>query len=130
MAARDGGVLSDVVFLGKQPAIVDLLCLADVYAMPSADESFGLSALEAMAVEVPVVATRVGGVPEVIEDGECGFLVPVGDTDAMAERILQLIKDKDLARKMGRAGRQRAISVFPEDKIVSEYESLYQSVVA
>jgi N-acetyl-alpha-D-glucosaminyl L-malate synthase BshA len=130
MAARDGGVLSDVVFLGKQPAIVDLLSLADVYCMPSGDESFGLSALEAMACEVPIVATRVGGVPEVVVDGECGFLVPIGDTDQMAERILQLIADKELARRMGLAGRERALSVFPEEKIVSQYESLYRSVTS
>lgn len=130
MAARDGGVLSDVVFLGKQPAIVDLLSLADVYCLPSGDESFGLSALEAMACEVPVVATRVGGIPEVVSDGECGFLVPVGDTNLMAERILQVITDKALGRKMGRAGRERALKIFPEEKIVSEYESLYQSVIA
>ena len=127
MAARDGGVLSDVVFLGKQPAIVDLLCLADVYCMPSGDESFGLSALEAMACEVPVVATDVGGVPEVV-CSDCGFLVPVGDTDQMAERILQLIQDKELARRLGKAGRERAINYFPEEKIVSQYESLYRTV--
>jgi N-acetyl-alpha-D-glucosaminyl L-malate synthase BshA len=129
MVARDGGVLSDVVFLGKQPAIVDLLALADVYALPSEDESFGLSALEAMACEVPVVATRVGGLPEVVAEGECGFLVPVGDTDQMAERILQLISNRELGRKMGRAGRERALNLFPEDKIVSRYESLYKTVI-
>ncbi len=129
MAARDGGVLSDVVFLGKQPAIVDLLALADVYVLPSEDESFGLSVLEAMACEVPVVATRVGGIPEVVADGESGYLVEVGDTDQMAERILQLISNRALGRKMGRAGRERALTLFPEEKIVSRYESLYRQVI-
>ena len=129
-AARLMAGASDVVFLGKQPAIVDLMSLADVYCLPSADESFGLSALEAMACEVPIVATRVGGVPEVVADNECGYLVPVGDIDQMAERILQLIQDKPLAQRFGRAGRERALTLFPEDKIVSQYESLYQSVIA
>ena len=130
MVARDGGMLSDIVFLGNQPAIVDLLGLADVFCLPSEEESFGLSALEAMACEVPIVATRVGGVPEVVVDGECGFLFPIGDIDQMAERILQLVMDKPLARRMGKAGRERATQIFEEEKVVSQYEALYQSVIA
>jgi N-acetyl-alpha-D-glucosaminyl L-malate synthase BshA len=127
--AREGGVINDVMFLGNQPIIVDLLSLADVYFVPSETESFCLSALEAMSCEVPVVATRVGGIPEVVTDGECGYLTSVGDTDDMAARILHLIENPEAARKMGRAGRQRAIDHFKMEMIVARYESLYQEAI-
>jgi N-acetyl-alpha-D-glucosaminyl L-malate synthase BshA len=129
IAARDGGVDKDVVFLGNQPAIVDLLGVADVYFIPSETESFCLTALEAMACEVPVVATRVGGIPEVVIDQECGFLAEVGDTDTMAARILQLVENPQLARKMGQNGRNRAIECFRMETIVARYELLYQRVI-
>jgi len=127
--ARDGGVLDDIFFLGNQVAVTDLLSIADVYFLPSETESFGLSALEAMASEVPVVATRVGGLPEVVTDGECGFLVPMGDTDQMAQRIIELATDPPLARKMGKAARARAITEFPLEKVVGMYEAVYEEVV-
>jgi N-acetyl-alpha-D-glucosaminyl L-malate synthase BshA len=129
IAAREGGVIDDVIFLGNQPAIVDLLSVADVYFVPSTTESFCLTALEAMSCEVPVVATRVGGIPEVVVDNECGYLTTVGDTDDMAARILHLIGHPDFARKMGQAGRQRAIGLFQSETIVTQYELLYQKVI-
>ena len=104
MDARTAGVLDDVIFLGNQVAVNDVLEIADMYFLPSETESFGLSALEAMACEVPVVATNVGGLPEVVADGETGFLVPVGDTDAMAARILELATDEP---RRGGWGRRR-----------------------
>lgn len=128
LEARDGGVLEDVFFLGNQVAVSDLLSIADVYFLPSETESFGLSALEAMASEIPVVATRVGGLPEVVSDGESGYLVPVGDTDEMARRIIELSTNGDLRRKMGKAARARAVEIFPLDKIVSMYEDVYEEV--
>lgn len=129
MLAQEAGVLHDVQCLGNQAEIVELLSIADVYCLPSETESFGLSALEAMACEVPVVASRVGGLPEVVADGETGFLFAMGDVRAMAERILQIVTAPELRRTMGRAARQRAITLFPEAKIVSQYESLYQDLV-
>jgi len=126
--ARDGGVLDDIFFLGNQLAVRDLLSIADVYFLPSETESFGLSALEAMASEVPVVATRVGGLPEVVTDGESGYLVPVGDTDEMARRLVELAGNSELRHRMGRAARERAVRLFPIDKVVGMYEDLYREV--
>lgn len=128
--ARDGGVMNDVIFLGKQEAVVDLLGIADVYFLPSNAESFGLSALEAMACEVPVVAARAGGIPEVVEDGKTGFLTAVGDTEEMAARILQLVQDDGLRQRMGRASRARALSAFPEERVVAQYESVYRDLIS
>ncbi len=124
--ARKAGVLNDVVFLGNQVAVSELLGLADVYFLPSENESFGLSALEAMACEVPVVATNIGGIPEVVIEGETGFLCDLGDTDAMAARILRLLEDEPLRLRMAAAARHRAVSVFPQEKIVGRYEALYR----
>jgi L-malate glycosyltransferase len=129
MDARAGGVLPDVLFLGSQEAVSDLLEISDIYFLPSETESFGLSALEAMACEVPVVATHVGGLPEVVADGETGYLLPVGDTDGMAARILELARDGERRRAMGRAARVRALDLFPLDKVVSAYEALYREVL-
>ncbi len=123
--ARKAGVLDDVVFLGNQVAVNELLGLADVYFLPSENESFGLSALEAMACEVPVVATQIGGLPEVVSHGTSGFLCELGNTDEMAARILQIIDNRPLREQMGRAARQRAITEFPQDKIVGQYEAIY-----
>jgi L-malate glycosyltransferase len=129
IAAHRGGVQDDILFLGNQVDVPDLLSVADAYLLPSETESFGLSALEAMACEVPVVATRVGGLPEVVADGECGFLCEVGDTDAMAERLRQLLTQPELSRRMGKAARQRALDLFPLDKVVSQYEEVYKELV-
>jgi N-acetyl-alpha-D-glucosaminyl L-malate synthase BshA len=128
--ARRAGVANDVVFLGNQVAVNELLGIADIYFLPSENESFGLSALEAMSSEVPVVATNIGGLPEVVAHGETGFLCELGDTDDMAARILQLITDGDLRSRMSRAARVRALELFPQDKIVAQYEAVYQQVIA
>jgi N-acetyl-alpha-D-glucosaminyl L-malate synthase BshA len=125
MEARRGGVHEDVFFLGNQVDIADLLSIADVYFLPSETESFGLSALEAMACEVPVVATRVGGLPEVVADGETGFLCDVGNTEQMSQRLWELGMNRALRDRMGRAARARALELFPKDKIVEQYESVY-----
>src|SRR5258708_16716516 len=88
--ARSLGVYDQCVFVGKQPPIVDYLCAADILLLPSEQESFGLAALEAMACEVPVLASRVGGVPEVVDDGETRFLSALGDVDKSATDALTL----------------------------------------
>src|SRR3982750_1883249 len=102
--------MDQFTFVGKQPRIVDYLSVADVLLLPSEQESFGLAALEAMACEVPVVASRVGGIPEVITDGETGCLSEVGDVEKMSADAALLLKDETLRREMGLRARQSAVS--------------------
>ena len=118
------------VFVGKQPRIVDYLCAADILLLPSEQESFGLAALEAMACEVPVIASRVGGVPEVVDDGETGFLSEVGDVDKMAADAVKLLTDNKLRREMGKRARASAISRYNTDKIIPQYIEFYERVLA
>ena len=99
--AEQLGVKDDTVFVGKQANIPDYLGIADVFLLPSELESFGLAALEAEACEVPVIATRIGGIPEVVSDGETGFLSDIGDTDKMSSDVLKFLKDEDLRRTFG-----------------------------
>jgi len=123
-------ISGEVEFVGKQPQsrIRDLLSVADLLLLPSQTESFGLVALEAMACEVPVLATRVGGIPEVVEDGETGFLFEVGDVDGMAEAAMMILSDGGRRETMGRNGRNVAAR-FATDKIIPQYEELYRSVI-
>lgn len=126
--ARELGVYNDVRFLGKQDPVEEILSIADVFLMPSGSETFGLAALEAMACEVPVVATNVGGLPELIVDGETGFLCPPDDVDAFTERTRQLLTDNELHDRMATAARQRAVDTFDIDRVVPLYENYYQEV--
>jgi N-acetyl-alpha-D-glucosaminyl L-malate synthase BshA len=128
--ARSLGVYDKCVFVGKQPRIVDYLCAADVLLLPSEQESFGLAALEAMACEVPVVASRVGGVPEVVDDGETGFLSAVGDVDKMADDASRLLTDEKLRREMGKRARASAVSRYNTDLIIPQYIEFYEQVLA
>jgi N-acetyl-alpha-D-glucosaminyl L-malate synthase BshA len=128
--ARTLGVADDVDFLGEQEQVVPLLSLADVFLLPSVQESFGLAALEAMACEVPVVASNVGGLPEVIENGVSGFLHPPGDLDAMAQSTVRLLTDAALHRRTAEAGRASAKRRFCDDKIVPLYETYYEEALA
>lgn len=124
---RRRGLDDSVQFLGKMDGIGDLLRSADLFLLPSASESFGLAALEAMACGVPVIGSRVGGLPEVVEDGSSGFLLEVGDVDAMTARSLELLTNEKRLSEMRRAAVERA-KVFSSDKIVPLYEDLYQRV--
>jgi N-acetyl-alpha-D-glucosaminyl L-malate synthase BshA len=124
------GVNRHVEFLGKQNGVERLIRLADVLLMPSEMESFGLAALEAMACGVPAVGTRVGGVPELITDGEDGFLEAVGDVAAQAARVVQLTTDAVLRERMGAAARRTATTRFCTDRIIPRYESYYEQVMA
>jgi N-acetyl-alpha-D-glucosaminyl L-malate synthase BshA len=124
--AREAGVLEDVSFLGSQECIEDLLPLADVFVLPSANESFGLVALEAMSAGVPVVVTRNGGTGEVVEDGSCGFLVNPDDPAEVAARCLELLGNEAMRREFGRRGRERAVRDFHVDALVGRYEAVYQ----
>jgi len=127
--ARELGVHPHVSFLGKQDHIERLLPLAHVLLLPSELESFGLAALEAMACGVPPVATRVGGVPELITDGSDGCLEAPGDVPAQASRVVRLLQDDDLYRQLAGAARQTALTRFCTSLIIPEYEKCYEEVV-
>ncbi len=125
-----GGFEDQTTFVGNVALIETILPIADVFLLPSDSESFGLAALEAMACGVPVVGTRAGGLPEVVEDGVNGFLLPVGDVDGMAEAALSLLNDKDRWRAFSESARARAVSAFPTDQVVARYRAFYDSVPA
>lgn len=127
--ARKKGILDRVHFLGKQDNVQEKLALADLMLMPSQLESFGLAALEAMACEVPAIATGVGGVPEVIEDGKTGVLAEVGDIETMARRAVELLSDSGHLTEMGKLARYEAQSRFCSSKIIPEYERFYTRVL-
>jgi N-acetyl-alpha-D-glucosaminyl L-malate synthase BshA len=126
---RRKGIQERVHFLGKQGQVQEKLAIADLMLLPSQLESFGLAALEAMACEVPTVATRVGGVPEVIDDGKTGLLAEVGDVDTMARQAIELLSDENKLRLMGKRARIAAQTRFCSTKIIPEYESFYRSVL-
>jgi len=123
------GIHNDVIFLGKQEQIAEKLAIADVLLVPSQLESFGLAALEAMASEVVPIATRVGGVPEVIEHGKTGFLADVGDVDAMARYAIEILNDEPRLRQMGKECRHAAGDRFSAKKIIPQYEEFYRLVL-
>ena len=127
--ARELKVDRHVSFLGKQNHVEKLIPLAHVLLMPSDLESFGLVALEAMACGVVPVATRVGGVPELITDREDGFLESVGDIQAQARRVVELLTDEDLHYRMRKAGRWNASERFCTEKIIPQYEKYYRDVI-
>jgi N-acetyl-alpha-D-glucosaminyl L-malate synthase BshA len=126
---RELGLEEHVRFLGKQEDIVTILNMSDVLLFPSEVESFGLVALEAMACEIPVIASRSGGIPEVVSCGEVGYLSEVGDVERMAQKALKLGQDAELRQKMGKAGRQRAETLFHPDRILTGYEEVYQQAI-
>jgi N-acetyl-alpha-D-glucosaminyl L-malate synthase BshA len=128
--AREKKLEADVRFTGKQLDIVSVLACSDVFLLPSATESFGLAALEAMSHGVPVVASRVGGIPEVVRDGLDGYLAELGDIEQMAKQVTKLIADKQLRLEMGRRAKEWACSTFAEDPIVDQYMGIYQRVMA
>jgi N-acetyl-alpha-D-glucosaminyl L-malate synthase BshA len=124
------GVADRIHFLGKQDNVNELLPLADLMLMPSEMESFGLAALEAMACSVPTIATRVGGVPELIDDGVNGLLFPLGDVDAMAAAAVDLLSDPPCLAAMALAARRNASERFCSTRIIPLYEQYYERVLA
>jgi len=127
---RELSIGDRVRFLGERDALPELLARADVFALSSFEESFGLSALEAMSCGTPVVATRVGGVSEVVEDGVSGLLVGVDDLEGFADRLRRLLFDAGAGGRMGSAARQAAESRFGRNQVVARYEALYRRLLA
>jgi L-malate glycosyltransferase len=121
---RNNGTCDDIKFLGKQEVVEEILSLGDLFMLPSEKESFGLSALEAMACELPVISSNVGGLPEINEDGVTGFLCPVGDVSMMVERSLTLLQNEKLLDQFRKNARTKALE-FTIDNILPQYEQLY-----
>jgi N-acetyl-alpha-D-glucosaminyl L-malate synthase BshA len=129
LLAKELGVAQDVVFMGKQQAVEDILACADIFLLPSAFESFGLSALEAMSCGLPVLATEIGGLREVVDPGVDGWLCHVGDVRCMAARALDMLADENKLRTMGAAARRKAVEKFSPQAIITQYENIYQRVL-
>jgi N-acetyl-alpha-D-glucosaminyl L-malate synthase BshA len=128
--AEDMGIADRVDFLGDQESIADILPAADVFLLPSQHESFGLAALEAMACGVPVVGSRIGGLPEVIVHEETGYLCDPNDVACMTTIVSALLRNEELRRTISRAGRERAVREFNRDRIVARYVDAYHRLVA
>ena len=126
---RSAGLMGEAEFLGEQLDIVTLLSVADLFLLPSAQESFGLAALEAMACEVPVVASNVGGLPEVIEHGRTGFLHPKDELQAMADSGVRLLQDSELHARIAREARLHVAEHFCTDVVVPRYEACYEELL-
>jgi N-acetyl-alpha-D-glucosaminyl L-malate synthase BshA len=123
------GLADDVTFFGERVDVAKVLQGSDVFLLPSETESFGLGALEAMACGVPVVASNVGGLPEVVRDGETGFLAAVGDIGDMAKHVRDLLADPDLHARMSRAARSRAEEHFQLEPAVDRYQAVYRRLL-
>jgi N-acetyl-alpha-D-glucosaminyl L-malate synthase BshA len=128
--ARDLGLNDKVFFLGKIDAVAPLLAGADLFLLPSSSESFGLSALEALACGVPVIGTTAGGLPEVVRQNETGVLCEVGDIDAMSNAALSILSDRDRWTAMGTLAASDARQRFSLESIVAEYEAFYEYTLA
>lgn len=115
-------------FLGKQSAVEELLAISDLFMIPSTKESFGLAALEAMACAVPVISSNAGGLPEVIKNGETGYICEIGDIDDMAAKAIEILKDEDTHYKFSEAAYAHAKTFSIED-ILPEYEQYYLQVI-
>ena len=126
---RSKKIADKVYFLGKQDHIHEHLSIADLMLLPSEMESFGLAALEAMACEVPAIATNVGGIPELIQDGVTGYTDPVGDVETMANHAIELLSDEKMLREFGMRARLDARSRFCASHIIPQYEAYYSRVL-
>jgi L-malate glycosyltransferase len=126
---RELNIQDDVLFLGKQENVGELFSICDLKLLLSEKESFGLVLLEAMACGVPVIGTRIGGIPEVIVDGETGYMVEVGDTAAVADKAISLLKDDERHKRFRENSVKHVRENFLSEKIVSVYEEIYNSLV-
>ena len=128
--ARALGLEHETHFLGKIDAVAPLLANADCFLLPSESESFGLSALEALATGVPVVASNVGGLPEVVRDGVTGALRPVGDVEAMSAAVIEILGDRERWDTMSAAAAEDARARFALTDVVGRYEALYARAIS
>ena len=128
--AHELGLMRDTFFLGYQEEVAPFYAAFDAMILPSINEGTPVSAIEALAAGRPVVATRVGGVPDVIREGEDGFLVEPGDVDALAERLARLAADPELRERLGTAGRARVIPRYSVERLVDDIDLLYRSLLA
>jgi N-acetyl-alpha-D-glucosaminyl L-malate synthase BshA len=124
------GLCDRVSFLGKQERVVELLSISDLLLLPSEKESFGLVALEAMACGVPVIASIAGGLPEIINDGETGYLLPIGNVEAMACKAVEILTNQSEWKRVSENGVNNSRENYHIDKIVKEYEECYTSIEA
>ena len=127
---RDHRLRDRVFFLGNVPNLEEIVGASDLFLLPSEAESFGMAALEAMAAEVPVIATAAGGMPEVVTNGENGYLLPVGDVDGMSARAIEILSSPELQDRLGRNGRVAAETRFNVHEIVPQYRAFYESVIS
>ena len=127
--AHELGVVRDTLFLGYQEDVAPFYAAFDALVLPSSNEGTPVSAIEALAAGRPVVATRVGGVPDVVQEGEDGFLVEPGATDELADRLAQLARDPELRERMGRAGRERVLPRYAVERLVDDVDRLYRSLL-
>jgi glycosyltransferase involved in cell wall biosynthesis len=128
--AHELGIMRNTLFLGYQEDVAPFYAAFDAMILPSGNEGTPVSAIEALAAGRPVVATRVGGVPDVVRDGEDGFLVDAGDVDTLAERLAQLAGDPALRRTMGEAGRSRVLGRYSVERLIDDVDRLYRSLLA
>lgn len=127
--ARDLGISEHVKFLGKQHALPELLSCSDVFLLPSQSESFGLAALEAMSCGVPVVASNIGGIPEVVIHGETGYVAEFGDVNRMSKYVIELLTNKKKWTMFSESARRVAVENFNTDKIIPQYEKVYENLL-
>jgi glycosyltransferase involved in cell wall biosynthesis len=127
--AHELGIVRDTLFLGYQEDVAPFYAAFDALVLPSSNEGTPVSAIEALAAGRPVVATRVGGVPDVVQEGDDGFLVEPGATDDLADRLAQLARDPGLRERMGRAGRERVLPRYAVERLVDDVDRLYRSLL-
>jgi L-malate glycosyltransferase len=127
---REMDLCPHITFVGKQSELVPLLSASDLFLIPSQSESFGLAALEAMACELPVISSSVGGLPELIVHGETGYIAEIGDYERMAKYAIELLLNQTKYQRFSEASKKRATEMFGIDKIVDQYEAYYEKVLS
>ena len=126
---KDLGISENVEFLGNVKNVQEIIGKSDLFLLPSQDESFGLAALEAMSCEVPVVATNVGGLKELISHGVDGYLAGVGDVEAISEYSLRILRTPSLQKEFGKNAKRKVLQNYIPEKIVPRYEDLYEETL-
>ncbi len=127
--ARELDLQKDVLFLGKQDGLTEILSASDIFLMPSQSESFGLSALEAMACGIPVVSSSVGGLPELVIHNETGYIAEIGDVDRMAKYVIELLTNEKKYKSFSKNARERAVKHFDKNLIVPKYVEYYEKIL-